>query len=122
MSVIQPQQLYEFSGKVASGDRLDAQFAEHASKIVQLSRDIGDIRRDDGQLRNHSVTTDTLSPDLMGKIVEDFRKNVQDYAERAVLALQAALAEAHSAKEAALEARNAAARATAAASDVNAHS
>lgn len=78
-----PLQVFDFTGYAASnpsqplpGDRVDAQFADHAEAITSAQDAIDDIRRTDGALKNEIVTEDSLAPGLVATLTAAIAANV----------------------------------------------
>lgn len=71
-----PSQVYDFTSNaspgtsIIPGDRVDAQFANHANAIVTTQDAVADVRRADGALKNGIVTRDSLDEDLQNAIPE----------------------------------------------------
>ena len=117
-----PSKVFSFTDQAARapnepipGDRIDAQFQDHAAAISETQDALKDIRRDDGQLKNGLITKDTLAPDLVDDLTRDFKKAIKDDADQAnarateaQLAAQIALASQEEAERAAAEAKIAA--------------
>lgn len=120
MTIKPPTQVFEFSAKVPDGDRIDAQFADHAEAINSLTQAIHDIRRSDGALKNYSVTADTLHPDLVDEVLQELRDAFRNDLQALHAAMQAAKTSATLAVNARDQAVQAASQATAGATIVEA--
>lgn len=75
MTVTPPVQIFSFTDYSAThastplpGDRVDAQFVEHKRAIDETIAALEVITRSDGQLKNGSVTADTLAPGLAASL------------------------------------------------------
>ncbi len=59
------------------GDRLDAELDEIRKAVETLSRQIDDVRRPDGKLRNDLITNSTLDPRLVNTLTEQLRARIK---------------------------------------------
>ena len=82
-TVKRPSRLFSFSDYAKSrprdpppGDRLDAQFIELVEAINSTQDALAQIRRDDGALKNASITEHQLAPGLRAQIVGDIEAKV----------------------------------------------
>lgn len=115
MAMQKPTKVFSFTGQSRSqpggalpGDRVDAQFADHAAAITSTQDALDEIRRSDGKLANGIVTKDSLAPELLVNLSDDLKaaaKNDADYAHTAaadaLVALSDATKAAHRAETAA---------------------
>ena len=77
---VAPEKLYSFTDFQTSrpadpipGDRLDAQFENHAQAIRELHTSIAALLRSDGKLQNGIVDRSTLAVDLADEISAQFK-------------------------------------------------
>jgi hypothetical protein len=82
-TVKRPARLFSFSDWTKAhpkdqppGDRLDAQFIELIEAIRTTQAALAQIRRDDGLLKNNTVTKDHLVPGFLDKIVDDIHAKI----------------------------------------------
>jgi hypothetical protein len=78
VTVKRPRRVFSFTDHAKQqpkapppGDRLDAQFMDLSDAIRSTQDALAEIRRDDGQLNNNSVTEHHLATDLRQKIIGD---------------------------------------------------
>lgn len=117
-----PHKVFSFTDQAARapnepvpGDRLDAQFQDHAAAIDSTQNALKTIRRDDGKLKNGLVTKDTLDPALLTELTKEFQDSIKQDAQlanaraiEAQIAAQQTTQDANTARRAAVEAQTAA--------------
>lgn len=94
------------------GEKLDAEFAALRGAVETLSKQLDEIRRDDGKLKNELITTSTLDPKVVSVLTDQLRKRMTTD----ISAVESALANSASILEVV---KDAAARADAAATLAN---
>jgi hypothetical protein len=87
VTVKRPQRLFSFSDhsqmrpkEPPPGDRLDAQFHELIEAINTTQNALSEIRRDDGKLKNRTVTEDHLVPGLLSSIKTNLTSELAPFA------------------------------------------
>jgi hypothetical protein len=87
VTVKRPQRIFSFSDhsntrpkEPPPGDRLDAQFHELIEAINTTQSALAEIRRDDGQLKNKTVTEHHLVPGLLSQIKTNLTAELAPFA------------------------------------------
>jgi hypothetical protein len=81
-----PAKIYSFTDREVThpgdppGDRIDAQFDNHAAAITSLAQALATVRRSDGGLANGIVTEESLAPDLFADLTQNIISAAEDLA------------------------------------------